>query len=142
MITTLSGAGRSYHGRKINVGRTTTYKLEIFCDGVASKWNANLANNEIWIDASVFYRQGINLSPSLQYSGAGSCAVSGSLENRRIVQDLKGEAGPAIVTAMSTQWDSVGNLVPGTPLNMNMQMYEVLKLVFSNNPGHVTIVCV
>jgi hypothetical protein len=145
-ITTVNGARRDYFGARFNTARPTGYKVEIFCDGQATKWTPNLANNEIWVDASSVFRQGINMGPTFQYMGAGTCAVYGSLEDRSIAQNIQKADYAYLAAAETTNWvqlgvdpDTPAPLAPGEVMTVDGKLFEVLRFVFAGGSGSVTI---
>jgi hypothetical protein len=144
--TTVNGARRDYALRRLNSVRPTGYKLEVFSDGQATKWMdiAVLADNEIWIDASMFFRQGTNLGPTLSYNGSGSCVVTGSLEDKRAIHQLVNgdpDAQAALVAYMSPQWIEVASLAPGAAEGVDMKIFDIFRLVFTG-AGSATIMSI
>lgn len=139
MINVSSGAVRDYFERQNNHSRSTENRLTVFSDGVASKWSPNLANNEIWLDATALYRPGSGqVGPTFQYQGAGTCAVYGIQGDRGLAQNIKSTDYLPFVAALAPYWVQIGvegetpaPLGPGEVAYPSGLVFDMFKLVFT-----------
>lgn len=143
----INGAVRSHHDYTVNIPVPLNFKLDALYDGQATlyKWSPNLPANEIWIDASALYREGVNLGVTIQNLGAtGTVDVYGSMIDRGLVNKVRQASGAAIPAAVATSWVSLkAAMAAGTDLYVGMTIYSVFRLVFtSGTPGAVTLQCV
>jgi hypothetical protein len=141
-VQVITGGPRSFFGKTVNKARPVGFRVEAICDGQATKWCENLADNEVWVDATILYRNGItNLSPTYGYVGSGSVTIKGSLVDRQNVYDVFGTAGPQIAAFMSDKWSPIGTgtLSSGQYMNAdNMHIFDMIQLVFTG-PGSLVI---
>lgn len=139
-IKVLNGATRDYFDRQSNHARSTENRITALCDGQATKWSVNLANNEVWIDASAVYRPGAGqVGPTFQYQGAGSCLVYGTLGDRALARYIKDDpAYLPFVAATLPNWvqissdpDTPGPLTAGKVAFPSGIVFDMFKLVFT-----------
>jgi hypothetical protein len=142
-VRILSNAPRSVMMHTVNPSRSTTLNVQAICDGQATKWCENLADNEVWLDMNALYRGGGTMvGASFGYVGSGSVTVKGTLADRHFLKDIFSSGGVQVAAWMAPQWATIetGTLAPGQIFSCAPLMYSLVQLVFTGS-GSCDIRC-
>ena len=138
MGTRLINSSVPSHHNKYRSGDSAplAYKMEIAYDGGgAHPFSPHLPANEIWIDASSLFRQGLNLGPSIQYldsDAGGTVDVYGMLSSREYAKQVVSPDYSFLPGKLLPNWVPLRlAMTAGFILTDDTKIYDLYRFVFS-----------